>query len=225
MKRRWMAAALVLALASLACQFSFGKEEAPPAATAAPEGEGTLVFDDDFSDDTSGWETANLESGTLRYTSDGRYEISVHQANYDLWSMVGVDLNDVRLEVDFVKSEGTEVNDIGLICRYTNGEDGYRFYYMVVGTDGFVGAYRVIGGASTTLAELAPGTANIAPQGEENHLRMDCIGNQLSLFANGSRVLTVEDDLLAGGDVGLIAGVYDEPGLTVWFDNFLLYAP
>ncbi len=243
MKKTLFFALLMLALASLACQSVLGTETpAPPPAGNNPaptdpasnppdnqpdpgQVAGNLVFEDDFSSENSGWDVAEWENGATRYTDDGRYEISVYTANYDIWANPGLFFDDVRVEVEFTKASGTDINDMGIICRYSEGDGVFSFYYMVVGSDGFVGAYKVVDSQSEVLQELEPGTANIAPEGQVNRLRMDCLGDKLVLFANGDMVLTVRDTSLQSGDVGLIAGVYDEPELTVLFDNFKVYTP
>jgi hypothetical protein len=38
-------------------------------------------------------------------------------------------------------------------------------------------------------------------------------------------VYSVEDDTYASGDVGLIAGTFDEPGTDIRFDDFVVYRP
>jgi len=38
-------------------------------------------------------------------------------------------------------------------------------------------------------------------------------------------VADVSDDSLASGDVGLVAGAYDEAGTDIFFDNFKVLRP
>ena len=64
-----------------------------------------------------------------------------------------------------------------------------------------------------------------AMSGETNRLRVDCIGNRLSLYVNGEIVAEVTDGDLASGDVGLASGTYDDPGTDMRFDNFVVYRP
>jgi hypothetical protein len=238
MKMRWLLALAVLGLASLACQTVLGTDTpAPPpvqnpadssgeqsAQPAGPAGM-DVAFTDDFSSTASGWDIADWENGATGYTADDRFEIIVRSPNYDIWANPGLYFTDARIEVDFVKDNGTDINDIGLICRYEETSDSFNFYYMVVGSDGYAGAYKVVNGESTVLQELEAGSLNVNPEGQVNHLRMDCIDNELTLYLNDRMVISVQDGDLSGGDVGLVAGVFDEPNLRVLFDNFVVYTP
>jgi hypothetical protein len=58
-----------------------------------------------------------------------------------------------------------------------------------------------------------------------NHIRADCIGDTLTLYANGVKLAEVKDTRFPKGDVGLIAGTYDAPGTDIRFDDFTVYQP
>jgi hypothetical protein len=58
-----------------------------------------------------------------------------------------------------------------------------------------------------------------------NHIEAACIGNQLSLSVNGSEIFNLTDESQAGGDVGLIATTYDQGGIEIRFDHFVVTAP
>ena len=58
-----------------------------------------------------------------------------------------------------------------------------------------------------------------------NHITAECIGNRLTLSANGTELFSVTDDSHTSGDVGLIATTYEEGGIDIRFDNFLVTAP
>ena len=52
-----------------------------------------------------------------------------------------------------------------------------------------------------------------------------CVGDQLTLVAGDKVLASVRDGEFGRGDLGLIAGTLDRPGLVVGFDNFLVRAP
>jgi hypothetical protein len=58
-----------------------------------------------------------------------------------------------------------------------------------------------------------------------NRVRADCVGTTLTLYANGEVLYSIEDSSYASGDVGLIAGTFDEPGADIRFDNFVVLQP
>ncbi len=58
-----------------------------------------------------------------------------------------------------------------------------------------------------------------------NHIRADCVGYLLALYVNGVSVARVRAAEWPSGDVGLIAGTYDEAGTEIRFDNFSIIQP
>jgi len=201
----------------------------PPAApTPIPTGgaednePGQVLFHDDFSDPASGWDRVNTDEGATDY-ADGKYRIFVDRPQYDYWANPGMSFGDVRIEVDATKVGGPDDNDFGLLCRY---QDTRNFYAFLVGSDGYFAILKYVDGDSESL-----GTDGMAPTdavflgAATNHLRVDCIGQTLSLYVNGELVHRVVDGEYTSGDVGLIAGTFDEPGVDIHFDDFVIYEP
>jgi hypothetical protein len=59
-----------------------------------------------------------------------------------------------------------------------------------------------------------------------NNLRAECVGEDLTLYANGVRLIRVQDQAFTGGDVGLIAGTpASTQGTDILFDNFIVTVP
>ena len=193
----------------------------PTAAPTLPEGE--ALFHDDFSDSGSGWDRASEDSGGTDYSS-GVYRIWVDQSRQDRWANPGLSFTDVRVEADASKAAGPNNNDFGLICRY---RDSGNFYAFWISSDGFAGIIRYLDGDSQVLSEdeLMQASEQIRQGYATNHLRADCVGTTLRLFVNGELVEEVEDASHAEGDVGLMAGTFDLPGVDIHFDNFVVLAP
>jgi hypothetical protein len=42
---------------------------------------------------------------------------------------------------------------------------------------------------------------------------------------NGWRLITTNDTSLNSGNIGLVAGTFDEGGVDIYFDNFTVYQP
>lgn len=203
---------LFLALAILACSFGSEAETLP----------GGILFQDDFSDTSSGWDRVNSDEGVTDY-ANGEYRILVNTDNTDVWANPGLSFSDTQIEVDARKAGGPDDNDFGLICRYENSEN---FYFFIISSDGFYAVGRVIDGVQELLGEIEmiPNDAiNIGNM--SNHLKVDCIGSSLSLSVNGAQLVTVTDNAFASGDVGLIAGTFDIPGTDIHFDNFVVRKP
>ncbi len=58
-----------------------------------------------------------------------------------------------------------------------------------------------------------------------NHLRADCIGSALTFYVNDALVASTQDADFATGGVGVLAGSFEEPGVDVLFQNFVVLQP
>jgi hypothetical protein len=58
-----------------------------------------------------------------------------------------------------------------------------------------------------------------------NQLQADCNGDTLALWVNGVKLIDAKDTDFTTGDVGLIAGTFNQPGVDVTFDNFIVRKP
>jgi hypothetical protein len=183
---------------------------------------GDVLFQDDFSDAGSGWATWNRDGSEVAYRSGG-LAIRVNEVRYDYWSRPGKRFADAILAVDSNKISGTDNNDFGLICRYRNSDN---FYAFLISSDGYYGIVRVqdgnyqILGADSLQFHEAIRTGDAA-----NQLQAECNGNQLTFLVNGVIVGQAQDSTFSAGEVGLLAGTYDEPGVEILFDNFIVIQP
>ena len=187
-----------------------------PRLTPLPE------FSDDFSDPTSGWDQVNTSDRITDY-QDGAYRIWVSQPNSDVWANPGLDTSDVIVEVDTFWAGGTFDNDFGVICRYQSTNN---FYFAAISSDGYAAVILMNDGSYEILGANAMEPYSAIRQGDAlNHLRFDCIGDTLTLYTNGELLISVNDSALSRGDVGLIAGTFDQGGADILFDNFVIYLP
>ena len=126
---------------------------------------------------------------------------------------------DVIIDVDAERIGGPLVNDFGIICRYV---DISNFYKLLIGNDGYIEIIRLDDGEATSLFDdFAPGVFDDT----FNHLTASCVGEMLTLYVNGEMVASAQDSTFSNGDVGLIAGAFDEPGVKILFDNFVVTSP
>jgi hypothetical protein len=183
---------------------------------------GDILFMDNFSAPSSGWTQADNPKGVMGYDG-GALRMLVLAANYDLWSHPGQVFHDVRVEVDVTRLEGPLENRFGLVCRYRDGRD---FYFFIISSDGYYAIGKVRQGERALLGQaMMAYSPVIVPGMGPNHLRFDCIGKSLTGYVNGQTVAATQDADLAGGDVGLLAGSFNTPGVDVAFDNFVVQKP
>lgn len=183
---------------------------------------GEMLYHDDFSDPTSGWARASASSGSLGYDG-GTYRITVADPDYDLWAVSGQFYRDVRIEADATRLAGPYGNRFGLICRY---QDPRNFYFFVVSSDGYYAIGKVNHAVRSLLGqEMMAYNVAVVPGKDPDHLRFDCVGQTLTGYINGQVVAATRDADFHNGDAGLIAGTFDQPGVDVSFDNFIIYKP
>lgn len=219
---RTLAVLAVLSLAALACSLTSKtttpKSTASPEATAGP----SLLFQDNFSEPSSGWDRYSDDSATTDYL-DGEYQIKVNETNMFIWANPGKTLGDVRVEVDAKKAAGPD-GDAAILCRYV---DSSNFYMLGITSDGYYSILKYKDGEDTLIGSDALRESSLikTSDGAINHLRADCVGDRLTLYVNGEIVADVFDEDFSSGDVGLASGTYDEAGTDMRFDDYVVYRP
>ena len=188
---------------------------------AAKAQAGTILFKDDFSSPASGWDHTKYAEGIMDYDS-GSYRMLVNALQANFWSTPQKDFTNVRIEVDAGKLAGPDENRIGLICR----SDGKSYYFFIISSDGFYGMGIFKNGQTALLGQSEMVSSDKIRTGVAvNHLRADCIQDELAFFVNGSQLADIHDPTLQHGDVGLLAGTFDKPGVDIVFDNFVVLEP
>jgi len=209
----------ILLVVSLACSTALSDDQGDE----QPNGPGpNVLFQDDFSDPSSGWDQIEVSDGITDY-ENGYYRMKVNTEESDIWANPGLNFTDVVVEVDAVKVAGPDDNDLGIICRY---QDISNFYFLIISSDGYYGIGKVFNGEQELIGmdQMYPDEA-IKQGNSTNHIKADCVGSRLVLHANGTKVADVEDSSFSSGDVGLIAGTFAEAGTDIHFDNFVVKNP
>lgn len=178
-----------------------------------------LVFEDDFSED-SNWYTEQNNRFSLEQVDDG-YKIVINILNAPIWSIREQSFEDVIVEVDTTRLSGAKSGYSGLVCRH---QDGENYYALVVSSDGTYGIAKMEDGEFEFIEEGSD-SSGVIKSGAANRVRAECIGENLSLFANGQLLLQVTDDDFASGTVGLLAGTRLDGAIEMFFDNFAIYTP
>ena len=207
----------ILLFSSNACQF------ASLTANLYDTPSGAVLFQDDFSDPSSGWEIFNqIETGTMDYF-DSLFRIHVLGEYQMLSSFPGLFFSDVQVEADMIKVVGKSDDMFGLVCR---AMDKQNYYFFVISSDGYYGIGKVIAGVQSILGTQGMMPSEIISQGKnKNHLRADCIGDKLILSVNGQELQSVIDNDIDHGDVGILAGTLQDPENVVLCDNFQAINP
>jgi hypothetical protein len=181
---------------------------------------GDVLYQENFANNTSGWDRVLNDGGIMDYDSGG-YRILVRGAKMNFWSTPPGMFGDVRIEADVTKLNGPDENRAGLLCRYQNG----NHYFFIISNDGFYAIGKFTNGQTILIGQEAMVASDAVRAEGVNRLRADCIGNTLTFYVNDTLVAsTVDGDFTAGG-VGVLAGAFDEPGVDVLFQNFVVRQP
>jgi hypothetical protein len=214
--RKFFTVSFVLILVTLTC--------ACASSPATPDAQNALFFDD-FSKSGRGWTVLQNDSGSISY-ADGHYRMFVEKPDTLLRANAGQAFqDDVRIEVDARKVGGSDDNYFGVICRYQNPDNYYMF---LITSDGYSG---IVMRKNGNLQMISPGAKFLKMKGinlgsKTNHIRVDCAGESLTLYANGTQVSSSYDHSFVGGDAGLVARSNKiEGGMDIQFDNFAVYNP
>jgi hypothetical protein len=181
---------------------------------------GDILFQDEFENNSTGWDRVLNENGIMDYDQGG-YRILVQQPTMNFWSTPEKNFRDVRVEADVIRLNGPDENRAGLICRYQDGD----YYFFIISNDGFYAIGKFIGGITILLGQNEMQSSEFILTNSINHLRADCIGNTLTLFVNFNQIASAQDTDFPSGDVGLLAGSFSESGVDVSFDHFVVMQP
>src|ERR687892_1628735 len=83
---------------------------------SSPATSGDILYQEEFEDNTTGWDRVSNENGIMDYDRGG-YRILIRQPGFNLWSTPEKNFSDVRIEVDVTKLSGPNENRAGLMCR------------------------------------------------------------------------------------------------------------
>jgi len=185
---------------------------------------GDVIYSDDFSDSTSGW---NIDAGSgfdWAYTNDGQYRVFITASGYVAWSWAPLSQN--RIPNDFCLEVDVKLHVTGSLS--THGQLGFIFAgnnakqtFTQMGIIPDLGRYQ-IRAHDPEWREIIPWTESSAIESvnEVNRLRMIAHDGKATFYINDVEVKTVT--VATGGAVGVFTGSFDEPNVNGRFDNFTI---
>lgn len=193
-------------------------------AATSPVPSGGAALQDDFSGAACLF--GSLEAGSTKGygCADGEFRawIDNGQASYEfVTSPSSNSYGDVRIEVDARIVSAVPYGGAIVLCRGSQASG--NFYEFVLSPNGSAGISDYLDG------EEQIARSNSLPQGtlkpEWNHLRVDCVGNHLAFYVNGTLAVERDIDRFPKGEIGLGAGGSGEGMTDVRFDNLSVSAP
>lgn len=183
---------------------------------------GEVLLADDFGDDSSGWEIVNNVYELKGYSDDG-YLISINNKGGRSISTSGLQFSDVDIQVETRKLTGSNDSYLGIVCRYQDNQNYYRFF---VTPDGYAGIVSVVNGESSTLPSgKMRYNHDVIQDDGSNLLEVSCVGSQLKLIVNDKLAVSAEDDQLEQGDIGIFAETGQDGAGSFIFNHFIATKP
>jgi hypothetical protein len=161
----------------------------------------------------NGFSEDDTDDGAYRFV-DGAYTITAKQPKLILWNIFKGTYDDAAVEVE-TTLDGPEQSATGLIFRY---QDKANFYIFSVAGDGNYSLDVYKDDKLETLIDWTESPAINGP-GELNTLRVEAVGDTIRLFANDQLLDEVSDTTFSSGKMGLAVNTFDDPDVTVSFDN------
>jgi hypothetical protein len=195
----------------------------PSRASGGGPREGEVVFSDDFTDRSKGWDLTSTPGYTVRYGTGLEIEITQPGTRVVEPAPAPLPLLDVRVTALTFRTASplaTRLPDYrGVACRYSSGS------YYLFGVNA-LGKAAILKKTPAGLERLTDWTANevINPGDNYNQIRAVCLGKSLILFVNGREVLNARDpDPLPPGIVALVAqSAQKAGGQTTQFRSMLV---
>ncbi len=198
-----------------------GTAESPSGAEIEPPADLLLVYEDDFSDPFSGWDDA-FDTYTTKQYGNNRYQIEVTTSNLVAWGLANRDVADFEVEVAAKLEDGPVDNTYGLLFRFQDRDNFYRFD---ISGDGFFLLSKFFNSEWITLVDWTASEHINTGVSANNVLKVSAFGPDITVWANGQALASVTDDSLTHGNFGFFASTFDEPPVWVSYDNLKLSVP
>ncbi len=185
---------------------------------------GQTVLEDGFSDPASGWSTKETDVSSIWY-AEGELNVSIKQGGWTTFSVYepasGGSYGDVYVAVDATIVDIPEKGcEYGIVLR-RNDQD---YYQLLVSHNGYYKIRKHTEEGWTTLVDWLESDAIVQGVGGLNRLHAVCRGSDLLLYVNAVFLGQIEDASFSEGQVGLMAGSYEDGGgVHVAFDNVVIY--
>jgi len=183
------------------------------------EPEGELILFDEFNNNLNNWSLGELPDAYVDIY-DGQLIIDTFSDNYLVYSTLPDVYDDVGLSVDISVVAPAYDGDFGFICSY---QDVDNFIGLEISEDSFYTIWAYEDNQYISLVDWTY-TDNIPPEGPYT-ITAYCGSDLIALGVNGILLGETVYENYQPGLVGLVSGTFENPNLSVGFDNFLIMRP
>jgi hypothetical protein len=178
------------------------------------------VFRDGFASQDGNWRTYSDEDGSAFY-ENGKLHIRNYTTSVSPSSSYYIQeqFSEFALEVEMELVSGSGANWQEVLCRF--GPEGC--YMFCINADGKYSIGKSVEGVTTMLRGPTPSSHIRIGLGVTNNIRVECIGNSLTLYVNGFIVAQVSDNTLVTGNVGFSVDSQSGEYVEAAFDNVVIW--
>lgn len=183
---------------------------------------GSILFQDDFSDEETGWEVVNNAYELKGYSNSG-YMVSIKPANSRTVSTTNLIFSNSIMDAKVQKITGARESQFGLVCRY---QDKLNYYAFVISADGYAGIVRLLDGSIELIgSEQFIRAEGISLDDGINDITASCIDDNLRLIVNGETIVSAQDSSFSNGQNGFLVETFEEGNLTAVFNDLIILKP
>jgi S1-C subfamily serine protease len=203
--------------AAKAGQVAIDEESGGSAQEYNPEGD--IILSDDFSSNSNDWNLGSSDQGGVDITN-GQLVIDVNKDNYIIWSDLPDTYQSLIMVMDVTVLRPAGDGDFGFICGL---QDVDNFTVLEISEDGYYSIWKYENNEFIFLLEWTY-SERVAAGGPFT-LAAYCGPDRLALALNDTLLAETTDPNYVPGRVGVAAGCYENPGISVGFDNFIIMRP
>ncbi|HUF38848.1 MAG TPA: family 16 glycoside hydrolase [Anaerolineales bacterium] len=201
-------------------------ESTDTAEPTSPPDLGVILFDDFSNPDEAVWEAEEPVDPALERVTvvDGRVLLESRYYTEDFLGIAQITYRDfpqdfaVTVEIEFTTGSSEE-GEAGILIRLT--PDYSADYEFTITPGGQFSVYKYQG-EFIALVNYTQSDAIRTEPGAVNQLTVLAEGQEMTFLINGVEVVSVSDDDVRGGWLGLIVYNFDEFGVGAYFDNLLV---
>ncbi|MEA3327005.1 MAG: serine protease [Chloroflexota bacterium] len=180
---------------------------------------GSVIFSDDFSNNANDWAVGSSENGGIDIVN-GQLTIDVYVDGYYFWTYLSgtYDRKDLVTHTQVLNPVGD--GDYGFVCGVLDDDN---FTALEISEDGYYIIWKYENGEYISLVDWS--YSEMVAAGGAFKMAAYCGPDRLALAVNDVLLADTYDPNYVAGSVGLITGTYENPNLSVGFDDFFILEP
>ncbi len=183
------------------------------------EPEGDMMFVEDFSDNSNGWNLFDEPEGTARIT-DGMLVFDVYVEGMVLWSVLPDTYESLVMVADVEVIEPAGDSNFGFVCGFVDSDN---FTMLEISEDGYYSIWKYEDDKYVSLVEWT--YSNQIAAGGPYLLGAYCGPDGLALALEDTLLAEITDPNYVPGLVGLTVESWENPRAKIGFDNFYIMEP